>query len=150
VKYALTLLATCLLASAATPVASLRSSSDFQLNGVPVATAGVSAWPVMAGDKVASGASPATVRFTDGTLVTLGAGSQARIERENDGLTVRLISGLMSFVAAPASTMRFFSGATALQARAGQTVNATATGVSDTGASASRTPPPPPPSLSQK
>jgi ferric-dicitrate binding protein FerR (iron transport regulator) len=149
-KQALVLLAVSLLASAAPPVASLRSASDFQLSGATVNTAGVSSWPVMAGDKVASGVTPATLRFTDGTVVTLGPGSQAKIEQEKDKLTVRLVSGFMSFVTSPASSMRFFSGAAALQAQAGVTVSASIPGPANTGSANSKfTPSPDPTPLSR-
>ena len=69
-------------AFAATPVASIKSSSDFQLSGVSVATAGVPSWPIMAGDSVVAGTTAATIRFMDGTMVTLAPYSRVAVQEK--------------------------------------------------------------------
>ena len=103
-------------AFAASPVASVSSSSDFVLRGVRVATAGVPSWPVLAGDNVLAGVAPARIRFQDGSVVTLAPDSSARVEQKDDSLLLRLTSGSMAFTLAPNSTIGFFSGQSALQA----------------------------------
>jgi len=146
-KPAFALLAVSVLASAATPVASLSSSSDFQLSGAAVNTAGVSSWPILAGDKIVSGVGAAIIRFTDGTVVTLAPASQAKVERDKDSISVRLLSGFMSFVAAPDSLLHFYYGNTAIKAQAGVSTTAGSSGSSPV-LNRSVDPPPPPPTLS--
>jgi hypothetical protein len=113
-------------AFAATPVASVMSSSDFQLRGVSVNTAGVSSWPILAGDTVTAGTGPATMRFMDGTMVTLGPSSRVKVQRKKDDLSLQLLNGSMSFVLAPSSALQVYSGDTLLSAQPGVTTSATA------------------------
>jgi len=105
-----------MVAFAATPVGTITTTSDFQLRGVFVHSAGVPSWPVTAGDSVTMGSAPATIHFKDGSMVNLAPYAQVKIEERNDDLNVRLVSGLMTFTTAPGSLLHFFSGSTALTA----------------------------------
>jgi ferric-dicitrate binding protein FerR (iron transport regulator) len=137
-RFILFLVAGC--AFAAAPVASIKSSSDFQLSGVSVATAGVPSWPIMAGDTVVAGTTAATIRFMDGTMVTLAPYSQVAVQEKKDDLSLRLLNGFMSFTLAPSSALSVYSGATLVQAQPGVATTASV------GASAtSRVAPPPAP-----
>ena len=111
-------------AFAASPVASVSSASDFTLRGAKVVAAGVTSWPVLAGDGILTGSSPARVRFQDGTVVNLGPASNAKLEQTSDGMLFRLISGAMTYTVSANSTVSMFSGQSSLQATPG--VEATA------------------------
>jgi len=124
------------------------SSSDFQLRGVSVNTAGVSSWPIMAGDTVTAGTGPATIRFIDGTMVTLAPRSKVTVQEKKDDLSLQLLNGFMSFTLAPSSALSVYSGSTLLQAQPGATTTASA-GVSATMRAAPPPPPVTPPPLSQ-
>jgi hypothetical protein len=137
------------LASAATPVASLTSSADFQLSGSAVKTAGVSSWPILPGDRIGCGATAATLRFIDGTVVTLRSLAQAKVEQDKDGIAVRLLSGSMSFVGVPGSAVRFYSGDVAVQSQAGVSTTVASSGSGNGGSVSNRgVAPSPPPALS--
>jgi ferric-dicitrate binding protein FerR (iron transport regulator) len=143
IRYALVLLTVS--AFAASPVASVRSSADFELRGVTVNTAGVPSWPVMAGDIVTARKSPAVIQLEDGSRVTLAMNSRAKIEETKEGLSVRLMDGSMAFVMAANSSAHFYSGETALKAVANVETTATTTPVAPKRTMAFRPPPPPPP-----
>ena len=137
-------------AFAAAPVASITSSSNFQLSGAGVIAAGVPSWPMMAGDTVVAGVTAARIRFMDGTLVTLGPKSIAALQSKTDGLSLRLIDGFITFTLAPASALSVYSGNTLVPARPGVTATAS-TGSAGAFGTNIKTGPPPggPPSLSQ-
>jgi ferric-dicitrate binding protein FerR (iron transport regulator) len=134
-------------AFAATPVASIVSSTDFQLSGANVIAAGVPSWPLMAGDTVVAGTSTARIRFVDGTVVTLGPKSKATVQEKNDDLSLRLLSGFLTFTLAPNSTLSVYSGSTLVPAQSGVATTAQAGG---SVANKIVVPPPPglPPTLS--
>jgi ferric-dicitrate binding protein FerR (iron transport regulator) len=148
IRYALFLLTVS--AFAASPVASVRSSADFELRGVAVNTAGVPSWPVMAGDVVTARKSPAIIQLEDGSRVTLAAHSRARVEETKEGLAVRLMDGSMAFVMATNSSARFYSGESALKAVANVETTASTTSAAPKRPMAYKPPPPPtPPPLSR-
>jgi hypothetical protein len=136
-------------AFAASPVASIKSSSDFQLSGVSVATAGVPSWPIMAGDTVVAGTTAATIRFMDGTMVTLAPYSQVAVQEKKDDLSLRLLNGFMSFTLAPSSALSFYSRNTLLQAQPGVATTAFVGASSATNKIGPMPPPGKPPTLSR-
>ena len=115
-------------AFAATPVASITSSADFQLSGANVIAAGVPSWPLMAGDTVVAGTSAARIRFVDGTVVTLGPKSKVTVQEKNDDLSLRLVNGFLSFTLAPASALSIYSGNVLVPAQSGVTRTVVASG----------------------
>src|ERR1039457_4164209 len=136
-------------AFAASPVASIKSSSDFQLSGVSVVTAGVPSWPIMAGDTVVAGTTAATIRFMDGTMVTLAPYSQVAVQEKKDDLSLRLLNGFMSFTLAPSSALSFYSRNTLLQAQPGVTTAASVGGSATNKVKPVPPPAPEPPTLSR-
>jgi ferric-dicitrate binding protein FerR (iron transport regulator) len=136
------------VAVAATPVASVTSSSNFQLSGANVVVAGVPSWPLMAGDTVVAGTGAARIRFVDGSVVNLGPRSKVSVEQKKDDLSVHLVDGFVSFVLAPSSGLRIYSGNTLVPAQPGVTVTAS-TGAATTNLIVIGPPPGGPPSLSQ-
>ena len=73
----------------------------------------------MAGDTVVAGTTAATIRFMDGTMVTLAPYSRVAVQEKKDDLSLRLVNGFMSFTPAPSSAVSFYSGSTLLQAQPG-------------------------------
>jgi hypothetical protein len=138
-------LATGCLATAASPVAAVSSSGAFELRGGEVKVDGVSSWPLLAGDVIATRVAPATILFRDGSRVMLESNSKARVESTGDGLNVRLLDGDMDIVAAPGSTLRFWSGNVRVSAPAGVDTAASTTASGTRFHTLLRTPPPPPP-----
>jgi hypothetical protein len=92
------------------PVATVSSSGSFDLHGSTVKTEGIPYWPVVAGDEIATHGSSAIIRFHDGTSVSLGENSRARVETIDNVLVFRLSGGTMQVNAAPVSAIKFFQG----------------------------------------
>src|SRR5437868_1420887 len=86
-----------LAAAAAPPVATVSSSTPFQLRGATVPAGGVPSWPVLAGDTIATADGSAQITFRDGSRIVLEKSSRVVIERQNDGLRVRLSEGAATF-----------------------------------------------------
>lgn len=130
----------------ASPVATVSSSSTFELHGAMVRTEGVPSWPMMAGDVINTSASSALIQFRDGSRVTLDAKSRAKVEKTEEGIAFRLLEGALQFTPAPKSAVTVYNNALAVQAPLGAT-----TAVATHGRAAAavgtmgRTPSPPPP-----
>lgn len=105
---------------AAGPEATVTSSEPFTLRGAVVPVAGVSAWPLLAGDELSSGASTASVKFKDGSTAILGQNSSARFEDRDGRQVFRLLSGTMDVKPAAATRVSFFSQSQPLATRAGR------------------------------
>lgn len=82
----------------AAPAGSVSSSSAFELSGVHVPVEGVSNWPVLVGDEVATVDSGATVHLKDGSRAVLSVRTRARVEEVDGRLTMRLLSGALEMV----------------------------------------------------
>lgn len=115
----LCLTAIATLAFGASPVATISSASAFELHGAAVRTEGVPAWPVMAGDQIGTGVSPALIRFRDGSSVTLSQESTARVEMVDNFLVFRLMSGSMRVTPANNSGIKFFNSVDPVTAKPG-------------------------------
>lgn len=90
------------LALAATPVATVSTSGSFKLNGTPVPNAGVSEWPVSAGDEIATSAEPALILFQDGTRVIVNRNTHVRLHKDGSA-GVDVLAGAASYKALSAS-----------------------------------------------
>ena len=110
----------------ASPVATLSTNGTFELRGTAVRTEGVPSWPVMAGDVIGTSGSAAVIRFADGSRVTLGEKSRAKVEKTEDGLIFRLISGAMNFTVADAAGVAFYDNAKVVTANPGVATSVTA------------------------
>jgi hypothetical protein len=93
-------------AFASQPIATVSGSSSFELDGSLVNTAGVTAWPLMPGDRVVARDSALVIAMKDGSRLTLAANSQLRFESAAAEPTANLISGSMQFTVAPGSVLR--------------------------------------------
>src|ERR1022692_4232830 len=83
------------MATAAAPVASVTSSTAFDLHGNRVNVNGVPWWPVMAGDDITTQSGQAVIQLRDGSRVELMGNSHAQVESKDGRLLIRLLSGTM-------------------------------------------------------
>lgn len=92
-------------AVAATPVAEVLSAKPFELRGATVPVGGASAWPVLAGDTIATKEAPAKLDFRDGSRITLSAGARVSIENEGAQVHVRVLTGAIRYKLKPGSNV---------------------------------------------
>ena len=97
-----------LLCLAASPVATVRSSSPFVLSGAMAPVAGMSSYPITAGDELVAGTAPAVITFADGSRVVLEKNSKARIELEGKNTVLRLVAGSGTYRLSSGSKLRLF------------------------------------------
>lgn len=92
----------CLASFGSTSVATVSSAEPVSLSGHSVSAPGVSSWPLVAGDEIATSTAPATILFQDGSSVALSAKSSARLTGTSfrpklvltaGSLNYRLVSG---------------------------------------------------------
>jgi hypothetical protein len=62
-----------------------------------VTVCGITSWPVVAGDDLATAKSPATLYFQDGSSVTLSAGSSAKLSGSSREPKLVLTSGTFDY-----------------------------------------------------
>jgi hypothetical protein len=91
------------LGLAAGPIATVSSSRSFNLSGHAVTAAGITSWPLVAGDALATAKSPATLYFYDGSSVTLAAGSSAKLGGSAREPKLTLTSGRFDYKLVPGS-----------------------------------------------
>lgn len=72
-------------------VGTLTAAGPFTLKGAKVDPKGVPAWPVSAGDEIATAAAGVTVTFMDGSKITLQPHSKAKVEMEAGVAVFRLL-----------------------------------------------------------
>lgn len=138
------------LMAGAAPVATVSSAGTFELRGKQVKTDGVPSWPMMEGDEIGTSGGPATIQFRDGSRVTLNGKSRAKVEKSDDGLVFRLLSGAMQFTLAPKPAVAFYNGTNVVPARVGVATTASTSNTGSAGAilKPARVLPPPPPPIS--
>lgn len=141
-KLILTLLTgSAFLALAGDSGVTANSTSSFQLNGVTVNTAGVTAWAVTVGDTITAGTSPIFLSLRDGSRISLSANSKLRLESSSGTLGANLVSGSMQFALVSPSSARIFEGGNLVRGLSGSLSNSTRSAV----AQIAPGPPPPPP-----
>lgn len=101
---------TGLMTWAAGPIATASSGEDFSLKGAVAPVAGVPYYPVMAGDEIRSGSAVTTLRFRDGSKVTLAPHATARVEDSGSQVAVRLTSGGGAYSLSQGSAVQLFAG----------------------------------------
>jgi hypothetical protein len=121
---------------AASPIANVSGTEPFKVSGVSVPVAGVSSWPVIAGDELMVGNAPVVLTFKDGSRVTLGKNSRATVEGKNKNAALRLLDGAMAFTLSRGSSVRLYSAGNLVSAQAGVPGTAVAGAVTDVDAAA--------------
>ncbi len=92
-------------AFAAKPIATITSAEPFALDGHPVNTPGVSSFPVVVGDTVATAKGPAVLVFPDGSAMKLGSNSSVRIAGVEASPKVVLLAGALDYKIVPGSSL---------------------------------------------
>jgi hypothetical protein len=92
-------------ASAAPSIATVTSAVPFTLDGHPVSTPGVTSFPLVVGDTVATTAGPAVLFFQDGSRVKLGPNSSVKLAGFGAKPKVVLLSGALDFKLIPGSNV---------------------------------------------
>jgi hypothetical protein len=82
---------------AAGPLAMVSSSQPFHLDGHPVTAVGVTSWPVVAGDDLATAKFPAVLYFHDGSSVQLAADSSVTLGGSAEEPKLVLTSGKLGY-----------------------------------------------------
>lgn len=104
---------------AASPIANVSSTGPYKVSGVSIPVAGVSSWPVIAGDELSVGNASVVLTFRDGSRVTLGKNSRATVEGKSQSAVLRLLDGVMAFTLGRGSNVRLYSAGNLLNAQAG-------------------------------
>ena len=99
------------LSFASTPVATVSSSQPFTMAGHAVTSPGISSWPVVVGDEIATADGPAVLNFPDGSSVKLAAGSSARVGGSVAEPKVVLMSGTLDYKLAAGSKLTISNSA---------------------------------------
>jgi hypothetical protein len=82
---------------ASTPIATVTSTQPFVLDGHPMSSAGVTSWPLIVGDDVASVKSPLVLFFRDGSSVRLAADSRTKLMGTESEPKLILMSGTLDY-----------------------------------------------------
>jgi hypothetical protein len=108
VKAAVFLILTATLVSGAVkPVATLISFGAVYFNGTRMWAQAVYAWPVLAGDEIASKETTATLLFPDKNRVTLYRDTRVKVDHRADKATLQLIQGRIEYALVPGSSLVF-------------------------------------------
>jgi hypothetical protein len=87
----------------ARPIATVTSAEPFALDGHSVNTPGVSSFPVVLGDTVATARGSAVLKFTDGSAMKLGSNSSVRIAGVETKPKIVLLAGALDYKIVPGS-----------------------------------------------
>jgi len=90
---------------ASAPVATVSSAEPVTLAGHSVSAPGVSSWPLVTGDEIATSTAPATILFRDGSSVALSARSSARLTGTSTQPKLVLIAGSLNYKIVPGSKL---------------------------------------------
>ena len=82
------------------------------LNGTKLAVSGVSSWPLVPGDSLATSTSAAVILFADKSRFGVEKNSRVKLEREGDKVLVRLLEGALVYTTARRRPPRASSGRT--------------------------------------
>jgi len=95
---------------AGTPVAKLVATDGVLVKGVALPTTTQLAYPVSLNDEIATTkAKPATLEFSDGSKVTVQAGSTIRLEQSKHGVALRVLKGNVEYRLTSKSNLEILS-----------------------------------------
>src|ERR1700760_352382 len=97
-RWMIVVVAVAALCAAAGPIATVNSSEPFTIGGHAVTMAGITSWPVVAGDAVATSNSAAVLHFRDGSSVSLSAGSSVKLSGSAERPKVLLMAGTLDYM----------------------------------------------------
>jgi hypothetical protein len=90
---------------ASTPLATVSSAEPVTLAGHSISAPGVSSWPLVTGDEIATSTAPATILFRDGSSVALAAKSSARLTGTSVQPKLVLMAGTLNYKIVPGSKL---------------------------------------------
>jgi hypothetical protein len=106
-KFLAVITALALVVGAQTQVATVTSTSPFQLRGVGVTPGqGVPSWPVMPGDTIQAGQTPLTLSFSDGSSIVLSPGATAKVDLAGKTPVFQLQSGSAHYMLKTLSSVK--------------------------------------------
>lgn len=94
---------------AAEPIANIRSSTTFKVQGVSVPSTVTTAWPLVSGDEIVTGSSSASILLNDGSRVNVEKDSRVKLETAAGETTLRILSGSLFYKKADQSRLSVFS-----------------------------------------
>lgn len=92
------------------PVATITTSEPFAVNGVRMSAAGVSSWPLAAGDEVTTMKGNAVISIPNQGRIAIDKDSKLRLDRAADGTVIRLTAGAMRYKLEPKARIQLFAG----------------------------------------
>lgn len=104
-KLGLGIAAIATVCSAAGSVASVTSAQPFTVDGVQMSNPGVSSWPLISNDEVATTAGAALMTFRDGSAIKLAPQSRVRLAGSTTSPQVILMAGNLDTKLAPGSKL---------------------------------------------
>lgn len=105
-RIGLLLLIPALVLLGAPPLATVTHSPGLALNGNSLAATGVSSWPLVAGDSLATTTTAAMVVFPDQSRLALEKNSRVKLEQDGDKVVVRLLEGALAYRLGPGSRVQ--------------------------------------------
>ncbi len=105
IKISIGIAALAAVCSAAGSVASVTSAQPFSVDGVNLSNPGVSSWPLVSNDEVATSAGGAMMTFRDGSAVKLAPQSRVRLGGTPTSPEVTLMAGNLDTKLAPGSKL---------------------------------------------
>ena len=107
------LLVFAILATAQNQIATVMSDGPFRLRGANITPGqGVPSWPMIAGDTVRSGVSPATITIENCSTITLAPSSSGKVDVADKTPTFRLETGTAHYVLESKDCVKLFAGNT--------------------------------------
>ena len=94
-----------LSAMASTPIATIYSPQPLTIDGHAVSAPGISSWPIVIGDEVATSTAPGTILFQDGSSIRLAAKSSARLSGTSAHPKLLLVAGNLDYKLAAGSSL---------------------------------------------
>jgi hypothetical protein len=98
----------------AATVATVSSKGSVTVSGIQVPTERLISWPISATDEIATGATPATIRFSDGSMLTLQKNSKVKLDASPAKFS--LVSGSAILDGAPRTAATAIKGSANLPA----------------------------------
>ena len=89
----------------ASPIGSISSTQPIVVSGITVSTDRVMSWPIAVNDEIVTHTAPATLRFADGSVVTLQRNSRMKLVALSSGVEMKMLSGSAIYDLKPSSVV---------------------------------------------
>lgn len=119
-------------AFAGSPIVSITSAQPFTLDGTSVSSPGVTSWPMVLSDSVATNDGGALLKFKDGSTITLSPKTQVRLIGTDEAPKLVLIAGNLDYKLAVGSRLSIVTADKTITEGAGDDIGATGAPASTT------------------